>query len=69
MQLELKEIQKEQEQYFYMSHMIKVKLLLCLMIAVMNEGQIIQIGTPSEIYNTPVNVFVADFIGAGNFQK
>ena len=39
------------------------------MIAVMNEGQIIQIGTPSEIYNTPVNVFVADFIGAGNFLK
>jgi ABC-type sugar transport system ATPase subunit len=32
-------------------------------IAVMNRGQIIQTGTPDEIYNQPINRFVADFVG------
>ncbi|MGB9597160.1 MAG: TOBE domain-containing protein, partial [Candidatus Poribacteria bacterium] len=36
-------------------------------IAVMKDGKIIQIGTPREIYNTPINSFVADFIGETNF--
>ena len=36
-------------------------------IVVMNEGNIIQIGTPFEIYSRPVNRFVADFIGRVNF--
>ena len=70
MQLELKEIQKRTGTTFlYVTHDQSEALTMSDMIAVMNEGQIIQIGTPSEIYNTPVNVFVADFIGAGNFLK
>ena len=36
-------------------------------IAVMNQGRIEQIGTPLEIYNKPVNRFVAGFIGETNF--
>jgi multiple sugar transport system ATP-binding protein len=32
-------------------------------IAVLNRGRIVQIGTPNEIYNTPANRFVADFVG------
>src|SRR5215217_198726 len=32
-------------------------------IAVLNQGRIVQIGTPDEIYNYPVNRFVADFVG------
>ena len=32
-------------------------------IAVLNRGQIIQTGTPDEIYNQPINRFVADFVG------
>jgi len=32
----------------------------------MNEGKIQQIGTPTDIYNEPVNAFVADFIGESN---
>jgi ABC-type Fe3+/spermidine/putrescine transport system ATPase subunit len=36
-------------------------------IAVMKDGQIEQIGTPSEIYETPRSRFVADFIGVSNF--
>ena len=35
-------------------------------IVVMSEGRIQQIGTPTDIYNEPVNAFVADFIGEGN---
>lgn len=34
--------------------------------AVMNEGRVQQVGTPSEIYENPSNVFVADFIGEAN---
>src|SRR5438552_3307769 len=35
-------------------------------IAVMHEGQLVQIGTPSEIYERPNSRFVADFVGAVN---
>ena len=33
----------------------------------MNKGEILQIGTPNEIYESPENTFVADFIGETNF--
>lgn len=36
-------------------------------IGVMSEGELLQIGTPEEIYEAPVNRFVADFIGETNF--
>ncbi|MDP2622797.1 MAG: TOBE domain-containing protein, partial [Actinomycetota bacterium] len=36
-------------------------------IAVMRDGKIMQIGRPQEIYEKPVNRFVADFIGTSNF--
>src|SRR3954463_9886063 len=36
-------------------------------IAVMNEGRILQLGTPDEIYERPRSRFVADFIGQTNF--
>ena len=35
-------------------------------IVVMSEGRIQQIGTPIDVYNEPVNAFVADFIGESN---
>lgn len=38
-------------------------------IAVMSGGRIEQIGTPSEIYERPANLFVAEFIGASNFLE
>ncbi len=37
-------------------------------IAVMSEGRLLQVGTPSEIYETPANRFVADFIGNVNLM-
>lgn len=36
-------------------------------IAVMNGGEIVQFGTPKEIYSSPKDIFVADFIGKINF--
>src|SRR5579859_4614251 len=41
-------------------------MALSTRIAVMNRGQVIQVGTPSEIYEFPQNRFVADFIGTTN---
>jgi len=70
MQFEMKEIQRRSGATFlYVTHDQSEALTMSDMIAVMNEGKIIQIGTPSEIYDNPVNLFVADFIGAGNFIK
>ena len=33
----------------------------------MNEGHVVQIGTPRQIYEQPANQFVADFVGTTNF--
>lgn len=38
-------------------------------IVVMNNAEIMQIGTPQEVYHSPANPFVADFIGSINFWK
>ena len=38
-------------------------------IAVMNDGKILQVGMPSEIYDSPQSRFVADFIGTSNFLE
>jgi iron(III) transport system ATP-binding protein len=38
-------------------------------IALMNRGRIIQVGTPQQIYGSPVNEFAADFIGAANIVR
>lgn len=68
MQLELKELQRTVGITFvYVTHDQGEALALSDRIAVMNEGKVLQIGTPSEIYDTPQSRFVADFIGTSNF--
>lgn len=70
MQFELKEIQRiTGTTFLYVTHDQSEALAMSDMIAVMNNGKIIQIGSPAEIYDNPSNVFTADFIGAGNFVK
>lgn len=70
MQYELKEIQKRiGTTFLYVTHDQGEALTMSDTIAVMNNGKIIQTGSPSEIYNYPSDIFVADFIGAGNFIK
>ena len=70
MQIELKEMhQKLGITFIYVTHDQEEALTLSDTIVVMNEGRIQQIGTPTEIYNEPVNCFVADFIGESNILK
>lgn len=67
MQLELKEIQQKCEKTFiYVTHDQEEALTMSDRVVVMNNGCIEQIGTPEDIYNEPVNAFVADFIGEAN---
>ena len=67
MQLELKEIQRQTEKTFiYVTHDQEEALTMSDRVVVMNNGSIEQIGTPEDIYNEPVNAFVADFIGEAN---
>ncbi|MBO4611521.1 MAG: ABC transporter ATP-binding protein [Bacteroidales bacterium] len=70
MQIELKEMhQKLGITFIYVTHDQEEALTLSDTIVVMNEGKIQQIGTPKDIYNEPVNCFVADFIGESNILK
>ena len=68
MQLELKALQRKVGITFvYVTHDQGEALALSDRIAVMNGGKILQVGTPSEIYDAPRSRFVADFIGTSNF--
>ena len=70
MQLELKALQRKVGITFvYVTHDQGEALALSDRIAVMNDGKILQVGTPSEIYDSPQNRFVADFIGTSNFLE
>lgn len=67
MQLELKEMHERLGITFvYVTHDQEEALTLSDTIVVMSNGQIQQIGTPTDIYNEPANAFVADFIGESN---
>jgi spermidine/putrescine transport system ATP-binding protein len=67
MQLELKRMQRSLGiTFIYVTHDQEEALTMSDTIVVMNEGVILQVGTPRDIYNEPVNSFVADFIGESN---
>lgn len=67
MQRELKNIQQELGITFvYVTHDQEEALSMSDTVVVMDKGKIQQIGTPEDIYNEPVNAFVADFIGESN---
>jgi iron(III) transport system ATP-binding protein len=68
MRTELKRLQREFNlTTVYVTHDQSEALALSHEIAVMNDGFIVQIGTPREIYEQPANQFVADFVGQTNF--
>lgn len=70
MQLELKHLQQQLGiTFIYVTHDQEEALTMSDRIAVMNEGQILQVGTPTEIYEKPTTRFVADFIGESNFLE
>lgn len=67
MQMEIKAMHKKLGiSFLYVTHDQEEALTLSDRIVVMSEGKIQQIGTPTEIYNEPINAFVADFIGESN---
>lgn len=53
--------------FVFVTHDQQEALSVSDRIAVMNFGEILQVGTPTEIYESPANSFVADFIGESNF--
>jgi ABC-type Fe3+/spermidine/putrescine transport system ATPase subunit len=68
MQYELKQLQREVGITFvFVTHDQEEALALSDRIGVMDEGRLLQVGTPEEIYDSPVDRFVADFIGRSNF--
>lgn len=67
MQYELKRIQQEVGiTFIYVTHDQEEALTMSDKIVVMKDGEIQQAGTPQDIYNEPVNRYVANFIGESN---
>jgi putative spermidine/putrescine transport system ATP-binding protein len=69
MQIELKSIQRELSEaitFVYVTHDQEEALTMSDRIAVFSEGRVEQVGTPGEIYERPVNDFVAGFVGTSN---
>ena len=68
MKIWIKELQKKLKiTTVYVTHDQSEALTMSDRIAIMNKGNISQIGTPDDIYEKPQNTFVADFIGTSNF--
>ena len=70
MQIELKRIQRAVREvgitFVYVTHDQEEALTMSDRLAVFNEGRLEQVGTPAEVYERPVNAFVAGFVGASN---
>ena len=67
MQKELKKIQQQLGiTFIFVTHDQEEALTMSDRVVVMDAGKIQQIGTPQDIYNEPINAFVADFIGESN---
>ena len=70
MQYELKELQRNAGiTFIYVTHDQEEALTMSDKIVVMNNGEIQQIGKPEDIYNEPINRFVASFIGESNIVE
>lgn len=68
MQIELKRLQTETGITFvFVTHDQEEALTMSDRIGVMRAGKLLQVGSPRDIYNRPVDRFVADFIGETNF--
>lgn len=67
---ELKDIHRETGKTFvYITHSLEEAMVMSDRIAIMKDGAIVQVGTPSDIYNRPVDKFVAQFMGEVNILE
>ena len=70
MRLELRELQKKLGiTFIFVTHDQEEAMVMSDTVVVMNGGKIQQLGRPEDIYNTPVNRFVATFIGEANIFR
>jgi len=68
MQMELQNLQREVGITFILvTHDQEEALSMSDTIGIMREGRIVQLGSPRELYDAPVNRYVADFVGESNF--
>ncbi len=68
MEIELKDIHKEFEKTFvYVTHNQDEAFTLADRIGIMNDGRLVQVGEPTEVYRNPTNRFVEEFLGDTNF--
>lgn len=68
LQLELKELhERVGTTFIYVTHDQEEALSMSDRIAILRDGQIEQLGTPSELYENPSSIFVANFLGKSNF--
>ena len=69
LQIELKALQEEVGiTFIYVTHDQEEALTMSDRLAVMSDGRIEQVGTPSEIYEEPSTAYVADFLGVSNLM-
>jgi spermidine/putrescine transport system ATP-binding protein len=69
LQIELKSLQQEVGiTFIYVTHDQEEALTMSDRLAVMSNGQIEQVGTPSEVYEEPATAYVADFLGVSNLM-
>lgn len=70
MQVELRQIQKKVGiTTIFVTHDQEEAMTMSDKIAVMKDGGIVQVDTPENVYERPVNKFVASFLGQANFIK
>ena len=70
MRFEIKKLQKEFNfTIIFVTHDQSEAMALSDRMLVMDQGEIIQIGTPTELYNKPINRFVHSFLGQSNLTK
>jgi spermidine/putrescine transport system ATP-binding protein len=69
LQIELKALQEEIGITFvYVTHDQEEALTMSDRLAVMSDGRVEQLGTPSDVYEEPTTVYVADFLGVSNLM-
>ena len=67
LQIELRDLQREIGTTFvYVTHDQEEALTMSDRLAVMHQGQVMQVGTPSEVYSQPASSYVASFLGSTN---
>ena len=67
LEVELKDLHRETGKTFvYITHSLEEAMVMSDRIGIMQDGRLIQIGTPHEIYTHPLNKFVSEFMGEVN---